>query len=430
MPRQYRKYSEAVDHSYHYQVNIVTNEESVSVSCPSYNHIPDQCALSESPDSPWWSELPHLAPQPIPPVEKVFKPFTGALPSSNPTPAQREAIEKQRIACLEQTKNDRLHAAYKAIDAVREENAQVARNRLDDGLGHLEHCYVEDLPKGKLSHKPTAKPTNHILFKVGTQDTVVKSSALNTQVKNKHSGGGKRGSVTTLSRQAMSRMKLHFRNAPEAAHKAILTLTYPEVFPTDGVEVKRHLDLMKRWLKRSGVAAGSWFLEFQARGAPHFHCYLSGYPFGGVRAVANAWFNIVGSGDEKHLAWHEGKLSGRPCLEWFRSPHAASAYATKYATKQEQKDVPPEYQNVGRFWGCWGKSRPVWNYISRSGSDQLAIAHTAIIAFRSRFQGGSALDSWANRAYASCVMWGGSADLDSLLAAAGWQEFYVGNCPF
>jgi hypothetical protein len=177
---------------------------------------------------------------------------------------------------------------------------------------------------------------------------------------------------------------------------------------------------MKRWLKRKGVAAGSWFLEFQARGAPHFHCYLSGYPVGGVKAVSQAWFSIVGSGDEKHLAWHEGKLSGRPCLEWFRVPHAASAYATKYATKQEQKDVPQEYQNVGRFWGCWGKSRPVWNYVSRSGSDQLAIAHTAIIAFRSSFQVGAALDSWANRAYASCTMWGGSADLDSLLAAAGW----------
>jgi hypothetical protein len=411
-------------------VNIVTNEESVSVSCLAYNHILDERVLLEPPDSPFWSELPHLAPLPPQPVEKVVTPFTGALPSSNPTSSERDAIEQHRAACLEQYHRDRLQSAYQSIDDARAQNAQVERNRVGDGLGHLNHLYVDELPNGKLSHKPQARPTNHILFKVGIQDTVVKSSALNTQVKNKHSGGGKRGSVTNLSRQAMSRMKLHFRNAPESAHKAILTLTYPEVFPTEGAEVKRHLDLMKRWLKRSGVAAGSWFLEFQSRGAPHFHCYLSGYPSGGVRAVANAWFNIVGSGDEKHLLWHEGKLSGRSCLEWFRSPHAASAYATKYATKQEQKDVPPEYQNVGRFWGCWGKSRPVWNYISRSGSDQLAIAHRAIVAFRSRFQGAEALASWAKRAYASCIMWGGSCDLDSLLAAAGWQEFYVGNCPF
>jgi hypothetical protein len=411
-------------------VSLVTNEESVSVSPPAYNPIPDERALSEPPDSPWWSDLPHLAPQPIQTAASLCKPFTGALPNPNPTPDQRAATEKHRIACLEQTKRDRIQAAHKAVDATREENARIARNRLEDGLGHLEYLCVENSPKGKMSYKPKATPVSHILFKIGTQDTVVKSSALNTQVRSKHCGGGIRGAVTALSRQAMSRMKLHFRNAPEAAHKAILTLTYPSQYTTDGKEVKRHLDLMKRWLKRKGVAAGSWFLEFQARGAPHFHCYLSGYPVGGVKAVSQAWFSIVGSGDEKHLAWHQGKLSGRPCLEWFRVPHAASAYATKYATKQEQKDVPTEYQNVGRFWGCWGKSRPVWNYVSRSGYDQLAIAHTAIVNFRSRFQDGVALELWANRAYASCTMWGGSADLDSLLADAGWQDFYVGNCPF
>jgi hypothetical protein len=384
------------------------------------NHV---IPSSESQNLPWWSELPDLAPQPVQNPEKVIKPFTGELPSSNPTHEERDAMERHRIACLEQTKRDRIQSAHKAVDAVRAENAQVARNRLDDGLGHLESRFVEDLPQGKLTYEPKATPSSHVLFKIGAQDTVVKSSALNTQVKSKHSGGGKRGAVTALSRQAMSRMKLHFRNAPVEAHKAILTLTYPKQHTTDGKEVKRHLDLMKRWLKRNGVKAGSWFLEFQARGAPHFHCYLSGYPSGGVKAVSQAWFNIVGSGDEKHLAWHEGRLSGRPCLEWFRVPHAASAYATKYATKQEQKDVPEEYQSVGRFWGCWGASRPIWRYVSGRGSYSLSTAHNAILSFRSRFQDAAALDSWANRAYASCVMWGGTADLDAFLQDAGW-------CPF
>jgi hypothetical protein len=27
----------------------------------------------------------------------------------------------------------------------------------------------------------------------------------------------------------------------------------------------------------------------------------------------------------------------------------------KYASKMEQKDVPAEFENVGRFWGVWGK---------------------------------------------------------------------------
>jgi hypothetical protein len=370
----------------------------------------------------WWSELPNLRPVEKSAESKVRTPFTGVI-NTNPSQEEFAALQKQRVEAVERYKRAKIQNAHNAVDAARAHDAQVAKSRLEDGLGHLGQL-SEELRKGsKLSHKPKAAAVSHILFKVGIQDTVVKSSVLNSQVKSKHAGGGKRGAVTSLSRQAMSRMKLHFRNAPVEAHKAILTLTYPKQHTTNGKEVKRHLDLMKRWLKYHGVKAGSWFLEFQARGAPHFHCYLAGYPVGGVNAVSQAWFNIVGSGDEKHLAWHQGKLSGRPCLEWFRVPHAASAYATKYATKQEQKEVPEEYQSVGRFWGCWGASRPIWRYVSGAGSYALGTAHSAIVGFRSRFQTGGDLDRWANRAYASCVMWGGSEELDTMLQDAGW-------CPF
>ena len=30
----------------------------------------------------------------------------------------------------------------------------------------------------------------------------------------------------------------------------------------------------------------------------------------------------------------------------------AKKYVTKYATKTEQKTVPPNFKMVGRFWGC------------------------------------------------------------------------------
>lgn len=373
-------------------------------------------------DSAWWSELPHLKPSKnlpvIPQAPRVPRPV-----NTNRSPEDRAAVELHKQACLEEYRKNRTRDANHQVDTIRAKNAEVARARIDSGLGHLENLSVDELPKGKLRHKPKAVAVAHILFKAGVQDVVVKSSVLNSSVKSKHAGGGRRGVITSLTRQAVGRMKLHFRNAPDTAHKAILTLTYPKDYTTDGKEVKRHLDLIKRWLKRHGVKSGSWFLEFQARGAPHFHCYLSGYPVGGVNAVSLAWFNIVGSGDPKHLAWHEGKLSGRPCLEFFRVPHAASSYATKYATKQEQKDVPEEYQSVGRFWGCWGESRPVWRWISGSGSYSLETAHSAIVVFRSRFQSGAALGAWAMRAFASCTMWGGADDLDRLLQDAGW-------CPF
>lgn len=270
-----------------------------------------------------------------------------------------------------------------------------------------------------------ASPRSFVTFQVGIQDVVVKSSVVNHSVKPKSLGGSKRGVIKELTRKSVGRMKLHIRNTGMEHTKAFLTLTYPDNFPTDGVLVKRHFDLMKRWLKRHGIKSGIWFLEFQARGAPHFHCFLPGYPVGGVNAVSLAWFNIVGSSDLKHLAWHRGELSGRSCLEFFRHPHAASAYATKYATKMEQKAVPKDYQSVGRFWGSWGTARPVWSYINGLGYESLQRGKAAVAIFRTRFQTGAALDSWMQRAYVSCTMWGGTIDLPELLESVAFGTYYV-----
>lgn len=200
---------------------------------------------------------------------------------------------------------------------------------------------------------------------VGEQDVIVKATVRGgkTQV-----GGGVRGSITEWSKKSRARCERHIRNVPEGSILAFLTLTYPSAFSNDGKRIKRDLASMVKRLKRMGVDDGIWFLEFQKRGAPHVHCFVSKWPVGGSGAVAKAWYEVVGSGDVKHLHWHEGKLSGRPCLEYMRVPHAASYYACKYAVKSEQKDVPEDYLNVGRFWGCWGDLKPVYAYYYARGS--------------------------------------------------------------
>jgi hypothetical protein len=63
------------------------------------------------------------------------------------------------------------------------------------------------------------------------------------------------------------------------------------------------------------------------------------------RWVAKRWYKIVNSGDEKHL------LAGTR-VERIRKPDGAARYCLKYAYKCEQKAVPEQYRNVGRFWGC------------------------------------------------------------------------------
>ncbi len=158
----------------------------------------------------------------------------------------------------------------------------------------------------------------------------------------KRRGGGMRQAVQGFSEDSRRRMLFTFRNV--VGLRVLVTLTYPGQFTTDGREVKRHWDNMRRWLVRRGVA-GAWFMEFQARGAPHFHCFLTGeVP---KEEVAAAWYQIVGSGDERHL-----RAGSR--IEALRELHAAGAYAAKYLKKQEQKEVPEGFSDVGRFWGLFG----------------------------------------------------------------------------
>ena len=254
-------------------------------------------------------------------------------------------------------------------------------------------------------------------FKVGSQDVKV-STSLRGGVP--QSGGGVRGNIKEWSKQSRSRCETHIRNLPDNSIKAFLTLTYPKSFPNDGKLVKRHLDTFIKWLKRRGCSQGIWFVEFQKRGAAHYHAFLGSWPEGGVEAVSRAWYRIVGSNDEKHLEWHLGVLSGRPCLEYMRNPHAASYYACKYGLKAEQKSVPDGYLHVGRFWGYWGDLKPVWEYfygrgIHCAGNTVDLIRHFKRVVFEGRLSGRPLIYSATLR--------GASSSLDGLLLSFNW-------CPF
>lgn len=151
---------------------------------------------------------------------------------------------------------------------------------------------------------------------------------------------------------------------------SMITLTYPGQFSSDGRRVKKHLeafreDYLKRYQRR-----GLWWLEFQMRGAPHFHIlsevdlrecgdlvlkrrrrkdYDASYSTCQVEEdwISRRWFEIVGSGDERHL---------RAGCSWevVEKNEGALRYAASHAAKSKQKQVPEGYQNVGRFWGKIG----------------------------------------------------------------------------
>lgn len=155
-------------------------------------------------------------------------------------------------------------------------------------------------------------------------------------------GSSKRGKITCLSLKARHRLLVQARNVDGIVTE--VTLTWPSRFPTDGLVVKRNLWAMLHWLSRRGIG-GMWFLEFQKRGAPHFHLFVSGKV--GKAELSRSWYRIVKSGDVKHLK------AGTE-VSAIRKPYALAVYAAKYAAKWSQKVVPEGYRDVGRFWGLFG----------------------------------------------------------------------------
>lgn len=181
---------------------------------------------------------------------------------------------------------------------------------------------------------------------------------------------GTRGKILEFSEKSRGRLcEFAHETTAELKQQGIkpgfmLTLTYPgdwrSVAP-DGRAVKRHLDKMERRLKRYFERldmdfSALWFLEFQKRGAPHFHLIMWGARLtlsdSQLRAAQTdlriAWAEVVGHADPIHHERHKRRGVG---FERMRKGHLG--YAAKYAKKMKQKAVPDEFANVGRFWGFW-----------------------------------------------------------------------------
>lgn len=206
----------------------------------------------------------------------------------------------------------------------------------------IQEQYAAMLEARRKAMKYEPKARKIVRAQVMKTDTVVKRQWLNRTGRS-HVGGGVRKPIKELTRRSLRAMKLHFRNIEDARY--IVTLTYPANFPTNGKLVKYHLTLMKKWFLYYGIS-GSWFLEFQLRGAPHFHIVTDKAV--DKAALSKQWYKVVGSGDEKHLRAGTQQQA-------IRKPHAIAAYVAKYAAKSDQKIVPTGYEDVGRFWGGWGK---------------------------------------------------------------------------
>lgn len=157
---------------------------------------------------------------------------------------------------------------------------------------------------------------------------------------------------------------------------AMVTLTYPDDWRTvcpGGRTAKAQLKAFRKRYERAWgeQLVAAWKLEFQRRGAPHYHLLMApptGRSAGDLRSTPGlpfrdwlsiAWARIVNHPDpaeyRKHLAagtqvkFGEGlKCSDPKRLAVYFGKHGA------YREKEYQNTVPDDWGSVGRFWGFWG----------------------------------------------------------------------------
>ncbi len=156
-------------------------------------------------------------------------------------------------------------------------------------------------------------------------------------------GGGKRGAVSGLSDQSRGRLLFTAFNS-SCDWLAFAVLTYPSEFPMDGGKVKRDVHTLMKRMWYEFEAKVVWGLEFQERGAPHINLLVD--RFIPKDWLSLAWFEVVGSGDLRHLA------AGTRIEFAGGTKNVAGYMAAAYsAKKSKQKEVPEGFENVGRFWG-------------------------------------------------------------------------------
>lgn len=177
----------------------------------------------------------------------------------------------------------------------------------------------------------------------------------------------------------------------EASIIAFLTLTYPSdwisVAPTSQ-SAKRHLSMFRKRFERefNRPFYALWKMEFQRRGAPHFHL-LAPIPKGSdfKTWLSKTWTEIVNHPDElersKHLQAGTGvdKAKGIAADTAQRVSYYFSKHSSANKGSKEYQNTPPDEWvragSVGRFWGYWSLELATVQF-GVSEKDALFIART------------------------------------------------------
>ncbi len=160
---------------------------------------------------------------------------------------------------------------------------------------------------------------------------------------------GERGDIVEFSAQSRKRLMQLFASIDESAVRStsvFLTLTYHLDWPDCPQGCRRQLqNFLKQFQAKFPHTAQIWRLEFQQRGAPHYHILAVGVPFVDKDWVTSTWGRIAHGTSEYHglMATNTVQIDN-----WYH----ACAYVSKEVAKVRQQCWG---EKVGRYWGVEGR---------------------------------------------------------------------------
>jgi len=200
-----------------------------------------------------------------------------------------------------------------------------------------------------------------LIATVTAQGRLLEVKVSGYQSKNKSSGGNKKAIKEFSPRSRVRLLKLVSRlDISQEKYPVFITLTFAQKYPSPQ-QAKEYMRLFVRKLNRrsSREISAIWRLEFQERGAPHFHLIVFGMDYIKKEYVAKLWANTIG---KKY--WDTSK--DEPAypftrIEGVQQHRKLIYYVSKYVAKADPK---PEGQGsacgfnsvlymdaIGRFWG-------------------------------------------------------------------------------
>lgn len=158
----------------------------------------------------------------------------------------------------------------------------------------------------------------------------------------------KRGKVTEFSRKSRKRLlDLFARTGDTERPRIFMTLTYPSN-EQNSMKAKEDLRAFFMRIRRKFPnASGVWRIEYQERGAIHFHFIFFNLPFWQADDIRRVWGEII---EENNPRIH---------IDTCRSRRKTTYYVSKYIAKVPDdasvslSNMP--YPHEGRWWGVFNR---------------------------------------------------------------------------